>query len=330
MNRVEHWYEKSRVIYNSEVRYWNNRFGREQKCGLKKRKADEDTVSFMERRRADHRTVDMISSLSLEKCRSWCGVKRKICPGYIHLIDYHFDNVIPMTINVLPDDEEGGYGGGRTWSKRRVVLLISDNFTTLFEKSYCPCYFPQNTMNCCIMSRKETARELFSREIGAYRQLIKLQGTIIPQFYCAILTNQNNDCRTGGIILEYLSNEVFFTLGEWLYGDKFREVGKTKTQYPIVRGTDPVSIVRKRCLQAIELIHDNGVLHNDISLENLLVNVNNLYVVVVDFANSTLIKDIYENDSDQIDKLKANELTATSRLFTQGEYIEYTLKKSLD
>lgn len=326
MNRVENWYEKSRSIYNFEVRYWNRRFRREQKHCFRKKKKDDNTVSFMEKRRADLRTVDMISSLTSQKYRSWFGIRQKLSPGYIHLIDYQFDNVVPITINVLPDD--GEYGEARTWSKRRVVLLIRDNFTTLFEKSYCPCSFPQTTMNCCIMSGKETAQELFSREIAAYRQLVKLQGTIIPQFYCAILTHQKNECRTGGIILEHLSNEVFFTLGEWLYGEKFREMAKTKSQYPIIRGTDPVSIVRKQCLQAVELIHKNGVLHNDISLENILVNINNLDVVVVDFANSTLIDDVYENDSEQIDTLKANELKITSRIFTQGEYIEYMLKKS--
>jgi hypothetical protein len=118
---------------------------------------------------------------------------------------------------------------------------------------------------------EEVCKDFYVTELGAYRRLASLQGTLLPKLYgtvrCDLLGGTVN-----GLLLEYLGEKAF-----------------TLEDLPWTVGEEELQVIYDASLTAVGNIGDQGVIHCDINLGNVMVVPAKVpRVVIIDFGLARL------------------------------------------
>ena len=138
----------------------------------------------------------------------------------------------------------------------------------------------------------EKARELFEREAGV---LYRLQHPQIPKFRELFRHRQENQERLL-LVQDYVEGQTYHTLFNRRaeQGEKFNEV--------------EIIELLEQILPVLEYIHSMGVIHRDISPDNLILQAENALPMLIDFGS---IKEVEKKAQSQLNKATSPTETLT-------------------
>jgi hypothetical protein len=114
---------------------------------------------------------------------------------------------------------------------------------------------------------EEVCRSICAMELAAYRQLERLQGTVVPKLYGTVRCDLLGG-TVDGFLLEYLGEEAF-----------------TLDNIPMTLGHKEVQEIGDAAVKAVGVVGDQGVLNCDLHLGNVMVVPGQVpRVVMIDFG----------------------------------------------
>lgn len=152
---------------------------------------------------------------------------------------------------------------------KKSVAVVSDGKTHFIAK-----LFPPHTSG--------DPETLLHNELDVYRQCVSLQGTYIPYLYGVYRAVKRTPYFSSPILLtEFVENgttvaDLVYLAGQ-LDEDEFAEA------------EDELAVLQVSAVNAAESLHRMGIIHADLSRQNMVV-VDKEHVVLVDFGYSFVVK----------------------------------------